>query len=104
MNWINASKRLPDMTPRLISRFISSKTPLFDFKDFALNNSDKLNLVEWLDEEDTQKPVSIDELIIALDDKRICQNSNLPAELYYLSCKETAEHLLDNYIIQKKAK
>lgn len=102
MNWINASKRLPDMTPRLITRFISSKIPLFDFKNWAIRNSDKLNLVEWLDEK--EKPVSIDELIIALDDKRICQNSNLPAELYYLSCKETAEHLLDNYIIQKKAK
>ena len=50
MKWIKASDRLPIFTHRLISRFIHTQTPMFDFKEWALRNSDKLNLVEWLDE------------------------------------------------------
>lgn len=50
MKWIKASVRLPVFSAKLISRFIHSKTPLFDFKQFSLNNSEKLDQVEWLDE------------------------------------------------------
>lgn len=50
MKWIKASERLPLFSHRLISRFIHTKTPMFDFKYWALNNPDKLYLVEWLDE------------------------------------------------------
>lgn len=47
-------------------------------------------------------PITRDELINALDDKRISTISNLHPDIYYLSRKETADHLLDVYVIQKR--
>jgi hypothetical protein len=46
--------------------------------------------------------VSRDELISSLEDKRLCNMSNLPADIYYLSRKETADYLMDNYVITKR--
>ena len=46
--------------------------------------------------------VSREELISSLDDKRICKMSDLPADIYYLSRKETADYLMDNYVITKR--
>jgi len=46
-------------------------------------------------------PVGRDELISLLEDKRFYM-SNLPTDIYYLSLKETADCLLDNYIIKKR--
>jgi len=47
-------------------------------------------------------PVSREELISSLEDKRICKRSNLPVDIYYLSRKETADYLMDNYVIAKR--
>jgi len=46
--------------------------------------------------------VSRDELIRLLEDKRICHFSNLHPDIYYLSRKDTADELLDKYVIQKR--
>lgn len=46
--------------------------------------------------------VSREELISLLEDKRICKMSNLPADIYYLSRKETADYLIDNFVITKR--
>lgn len=47
--------------------------------------------------------VTIDELIAALEDKRILKfNYSLSPDMYYLSRKQIAEDLLDRYIITRK--
>lgn len=53
------------------------------------------NVSGWL-------PITRDELINALNDKRITTISNLHPDIYYLSKKETADHLLNVYLIQKR--
>lgn len=45
---------------------------------------------------------TIEQIVEDLDDKRICKFSDLPADMYYLSRKHTAEYLLDKYIIVKR--
>ena len=52
---------------------------------------------------ESQEELSIDELIVELDDKRILKFSDsLTPDMWYLSRKQTAESLLDKFTITRK--
>lgn len=73
----------------------------YSFEQILADNAQALQLLQP-DVSGSLPFITRDELMKSLDDKRITVIGNLHPDIYYLSKKETAEHLLDVYIIQKR--
>lgn len=52
--WVKASEKLPeDITLRTLSRYIATRTIVYDFGEFVRYQPQNLKLVEWLEEPPT---------------------------------------------------